>query len=76
MSEHAKFEFKCQNTTIILVYASTSKAEEEVKEDFYHQLQTAFSKRKARDLIMVIGDFNVKVASDNRYWEASIKSDQ
>lgn len=42
----ARFESKCQNTIIIQVYAPTNEAEEEVKEDFYHQLQTAFNKRR------------------------------
>ena len=43
-----------------------------MKEDVYHQLQTAFDKRKARDLIMVIGDLNENVGSDNRNREASM----
>ena len=62
----ARFESKCQNTTIIQVYAPTNDAEEGVKGDFYHQLQSAYNKRKARDLTMVIGDLNMKVGSDNR----------
>ena len=63
---------KCQSTTIIQVYAPTNDAEEGVKENFYHQLQSAYNKRKARDLTMVIGDLNAKVGSDNRNWEVSI----
>ena len=43
-----------------------------MKEDFYHQLQSAYNKRKARDLTMVIGDLNAKVGLDNRNWEASM----
>ena len=70
----ARFESKCQNTTIIQVYAPTNEAEEEEKEDFYHQLQLqpAYNNRKARDVTMVIGDLNAKVGSDNRNWEASM----
>ena len=67
----ARFESKCQNTTIIQVYAPTNDAEEGGKEDFYQQLQSAYSKRKARDLKMAIGDLNVKVGAGNRNWEAS-----
>ena len=70
----ARFESKCQNTTIIQVYAPTNDAEEGVKEDFNHQLQSAYNKRKARDLTMVIGDLNAKVGSDNRNWEASMRT--
>ena len=54
------------------VYAPTNEAKEEVKQDFHHQLQTAFDKGKARDLIMLIGDLNANVGSDNRNWEASM----
>ena len=32
----ARFESKCQNTTITQVYAPTNDAEEEEKEDFFH----------------------------------------
>ena len=66
----ARFESECQNTTIIQVYAPTNDAEEGVKEDFYQQLQSTYSKRKARDLKMAIADLNVKVGADNRNWEA------
>ena len=68
----AWFESKCQNTTIIQVYAPTNDAEEEEKEDFYQQLQSSYNKRKARDLTTVIGDLNVKAGSDNMNWEASM----
>jgi len=43
-----------------------------VKEDFYHQLPSAYNKRKARDLTMAIHNLEAKVGSDNRNWEASI----
>ena len=43
-----------------------------MKEDFYHHLQSAYNKRKARDLTMVIGDLNAKMGSDNRNSEASM----
>ena len=36
--------------------APTNETEENLKEDFHHQLQTAFNKRKTRDLTMVIGE--------------------
>ena len=68
----AKFEFKCQNTTIIQVYAPTNDAEEVVKENFNQQLQSAYSMTQAIDLTMVIVDLNAKVGADNRNWEASM----
>ena len=62
---NAKFESKCQDTTIVQVYAPTNRAEDEEKEDFYHRLQTAFNKKKSRDLTTVIGDLNATVVSYN-----------
>ena len=53
--------FKCQNTTIIQVYAPTNEAVEEVKQDFHHQLHTAFIKRKTRNLIVIISYINAEV---------------
>lgn len=68
----ARFQSKCLNTTIIQVYAPMNDTEEEEKEDFCHQLQSAFNKRKARNLTMVIGDLNAKVGLDSRNWEWSM----
>ena len=67
----AKFQSECQKTTIFQVYAPMNNAQEGVKEDFYQQFQCTCSKRKARDLTMVIGDLNAKVGADNRNWEVS-----
>jgi len=72
----ARFESKSENTTIIQTFVPTNRTEEEVKKDFFRQLQTAFNKRMVRDLIMVIGDPNVKLGSNNRNWKASLGSDQ
>ena len=38
----ARFESKWQNTTIMIAYVPMNDAEEEEKEKFYHQNQTAF----------------------------------
>lgn len=61
----ARFESECQNTKLIQAYTPTNEDEKEIKKDFYHRLQTAFDKRKARDLIIATGDLNAKVGSDN-----------
>ena len=68
--------FKCQNTTIIQVFATTNEAEEEVKEDYYHQLHTAFNKRKTRNLIVIISLINAEISSNNRKWEPRTGSGQ
>lgn len=45
-----------------------------MKEDVYHKLQTTFNKKNGKDFVMVIGDLNTKVVSDNRNLEASIET--
>lgn len=45
-----------------------------MKEDVYHKLQTTFNKRNGKDFVMVIGNLNTKVVSDNRNLEASIET--
>ena len=53
---HRQVLVKVSEPTIIQVCTSTNDAEEEEKEAFYHQLQTAFRERKSGDLNLVIGD--------------------
>lgn len=61
----ARFASKCQNMSIIQVYAPTNDATEEEKESFYHQLQTVYDRTPRRDVIVVIGDFNAKIGNNN-----------
>ena len=49
-----------QKTTFIQVYAPTN---DDDKEDFYQSLQTAIDKVPKRDLLIRMGDFNVKVGA-------------
>lgn len=55
----AKFESKCQKTTIIQTYAPTNEAED-TKEEFYYQLQAACNKTRRRNWWWAI-DLNAKV---------------
>ena len=61
----ARFASKCQNMSIIQVYAPTNDATEEEKESFYYQLQTVYDRTPRRDVIVVIGDFNAKIGNNN-----------
>ena len=51
--------------TILQCYAPTNEAEEEVKEDWYEQLQMAVSKVPQHDILLLTGDMNAKVGTDN-----------
>ena len=61
----ARFASKCQNMSIIQVYAPTNDATEEEKESFYYQLQTVYDRTPRRDVIVVIGNFNAKIGNNN-----------
>ena len=58
-----RFQGKPFNITVILVYAPTSNAEEAEVERFYEDLQELLELTPKKDVLFVIGDWNVKVGS-------------
>ncbi|KAJ8356884.1 hypothetical protein SKAU_G00196780 [Synaphobranchus kaupii] len=67
----AKFATKKSNIklNIIQCYAPTNDAEDEKKDDFYHQLQTVLDRRGAKDITILMRDLNAKIGSDNTGYE-------
>ena len=57
------FQGKPFNITIIQVYAPNSKAEEAEVEWFYEDLQDLLELTPKKDVLFIIGDWNVKVGS-------------
>ena len=57
------------NMDIIQCYSPTNDSEEEEKEAFYDRLSTIIQGRSKRNIVIVMGDFNAKVSSDNRGYE-------
>jgi len=51
------------NSTVIQVYAPTSNAEEAEVEQFYEDLQDFLELTPKKDVLFIIGDWNVKVGS-------------
>ena len=51
------------NITVIQVYAPTSKAEEAEVERFYEDLQELLELTHTKDVLVIIGDWNAKVVS-------------
>jgi exonuclease III len=57
-----KWEIK---VNILQYYTPTNDAEEEKKDDFHQQLQVAIDKRGAKDVTMLMGNFNAKIRAHN-----------
>ena len=58
-----RFQGKPFNTTVILVYAPISNAEEAEVEQFYEDLQDLVELTPKNDVLFIIGDWNAKVGS-------------
>ena len=68
----ARFNSKHCKLTIILCYAPTNESDKEDKEDWYEQLQQAAAKVPQHDMLLIIGDMNAKVGSDNSNCERAM----
>ena len=65
----ARFHTKIGKATLIQCYAPTNEADDEVKTDFYERLQGVIDRIARKDLILLLGDFNAKVGSNNTSFE-------
>ena len=61
----ARFKSTARNVTVINAYAPTNLAGEDIKDQFYEQLQAVINKVPKRDLSILLGDMNAKIGSDN-----------
>ena len=57
------FQGKPFNITVIQAYAATSNAEEAEVEQFYEDLQDFLEVTPQKDVLLIIGDWNAKVGS-------------
>ena len=65
----ARFYSKYIKLTLIHTYAPTEIASEQVKDDFYTVLQEVIDSVHQHDILIITGDMNAKVGSDNRSFE-------
>ena len=72
------FQGKPFNITVIQVYAPTSNAEETEVKWFYEDLQDLLELTPKKDVLFIIGDWNIKVGSQetNLALECGMKQDK
>ena len=63
-----RFQSKPFSITVIQVYAPTIKAEEAEVERFYEDLQDFLELTPPKHVLFIIGDWNVKVGSQETPW--------
>ena len=61
----ARFNSRYCKLTIIQCHAPTNDSEDDMKEEWYDQLQAAVSKVPQHDVLLIMGDMNAKTGSDN-----------
>ena len=66
------FQGKPFNITVIQIYALISSAEEAEIEPFYEDLQELLELTPKKDVLFIIGDWNVKVESQDTWSDRQI----
>ena len=66
----ARFDAVPFKMTVIHVYAPTSSSSEEDIEAFYSDIEDVLSKTDQKDVIILTGDWNAKVGTNNTEWES------
>jgi len=61
----AHFKTKIHNLTIIQCYAPTETTNKDMKEKFYQELHETITTVQKRDVIIVMGNMNAKIGSNN-----------
>ena len=65
----ARFNSKHSKLTIRHCYSPTNEAEDDDKDRWYEELQSAIRRVPAHDVLLVMGDMNAKVGNDNTNFE-------
>ena len=62
---YARFKSRFIKLSVVTRYAPTEEAEKEEKDNFYDSLQSILEDIPKHDILVVLGDFNARVGSDN-----------
>ena len=66
-----RLKAKYNSVTLINVYAPTEDHTEEIKEQFYHNLQYLLDKTSKNDIIIILGDVNAQLGKERLYNEVT-----
>ena len=61
----ARVNSRFAKLTIIMLYVPTNEIEENVKDEFFEQVQREVERAPGHDVIIIMGYSNVKVGQDN-----------
>ena len=64
-----------RHATIVSAYAPTMTNPDEVKDKFYDDLDSVISAAPRTDKLILLGDFNARVGTDQQTWEGVIGSE-
>lgn len=65
----ARFRTKARTIVVIQCYAPTEQADPQIKEDFYELLSATLERQNKGNIVIMMGDMNAKVGSDNDNFE-------
>ncbi|CAF2102429.1 unnamed protein product [Rotaria magnacalcarata] len=66
----ARFNATPFKITVIHVYAPTSASSEDEIEIFYDNIEKALAQTPKKDIVIITGDWNAKVGTDNTNWKS------
>ncbi len=68
----ARFDATPFKISVIHVYAPTSSSSEEEIEAFYDHIEDTLAKTDKKEIIILTGDWNAKIANDNTDWKSAM----
>ncbi|XP_061188077.1 craniofacial development protein 2-like [Saccostrea echinata] len=61
----ARFHLKYAKLTVVVCYSPTEDKDEEEKDSFYEELQRAIEETPVHDVLLILGNVNAKVVTNN-----------